>query len=473
MSYNNCININSKFTDKAIKFFLCLAMSYLLLGLLFGVLGGIQYITPSFLKNRLSFQKTRPLHVYLVLSWIFTAAQAGIYYYLPLISRRAIFWPKGIWVHFFIQSAVSLLIILGFFNGNFGGREYLEFPPWVGVFIILSWVPFTINFLGTLKPNFKTAPVYVWMWSTGILFFFITLSESYLWLFDFFRNNMIRDITIQWKALGSMVGSWNMLVYGTGIFLMEKISGNEKTSRSHLSFFFYFLGLTNLMFNWGHHTYIVPAAPWVKMVAYAISMTELLIFGFIIFQWKKTLTAPIKNYHDLTYRLLSYADIWIFLNLALAIIISVPAWNYFTHGTHITVAHAMGTTIGINTMILMASITFILKKENAFAFQQNKKWISRGINITNISLLVFWSSLLASGVTKIKGIQNNETFYSIMEKCHPFFQMFTYSGVIIFFGLGVLIYNSLKILSKNEKKVYPENKDSQFRMTSIISSIKQ
>lgn len=468
---NSSINTNSQPTDKAVRFFLLLALSYLLLGLIFGILGGFQYILPPFLKDQLSFQKTRPLHVYLVLSWIFTAAQAGIYYYLPVISKRPIYWKKAVWLHLFLQTAVSIVIISGFFAGYFGGREYLEFPPLMGVLILLSWVPFVINFFGTLKPDFKTAPVYIWMWSTGILFFFITVSESYLWLFDFFRNNIVRDITVQWKALGSMVGSWNMMVYGTGIYVMEKISGNEKASRSPLSFFFYFLGLTNLMFNWGHHTYIVPAAPWVKTVAYVISMTELLLFGYIIFQWKKTLTSAKKNYHNLTYRLLSYADIWIFLNLTLAIVMSVPAWNLFTHGTHITVAHAMGTTIGINTMLLMSSVFFILKNENAFAFQQNKKWISRGIYITNFSLVLFWSSLLASGITKIKGIQDNETFHTILEKCQPYFQMFAYSGIFIFAGLGILIFVSYKIVNQKQKSTLPANENSAYSLANKIISI--
>ena len=216
---------------------------------------------------------------------------------------------------------------------------------------MLSWIPFTINFFFTLKPNYKTAPVYIWMWSTGIIFFFITMSESYLWLFDFFHTNIVRDVTVQWKALGSMVGSWNMLIYGTGMYVMEQTSGNSKPSRSPIAFFFYFLGLTNLMFNWGHHTYIVPAAPWIRNVAYFISMTELLILANIIWQWRKTMNEARKNYHRMPFRLLSYADAWILLNLTLAIIISVPAWNYYTHGTHITVAHAMSATIGINTML--------------------------------------------------------------------------------------------------------------------------
>ncbi|MBK7605177.1 MAG: hypothetical protein IPI15_16690 [Saprospiraceae bacterium] len=46
--------------------------------------------------------------------------------------------------------------------------------------------------------------------------------ESYLWIFPYFRNNIVNDMTLQWKSYGSMVGSWNMLIYGSSIFLMEK-----------------------------------------------------------------------------------------------------------------------------------------------------------------------------------------------------------------------------------------------------------
>jgi nitric oxide reductase subunit B len=437
-------------TDKIAVAFLWLALSYLLVGLLFGVIGGFQYILPAFLKEQLSFSKTRPLHVYLVISWIFTAAQAGIYFYLPRIAKRKIFWQQGVRLHFLLQAVISVFIIVSFFMGRFGGREYMEFPPWLGICLIASWIPFAINFFKTLLPDYRNAPVYIWMWSCGIIFFFITMFESYLWLFDFFRTNIIRDITIQWKALGSMVGSWNMLVYGTGLYVMEKMNPHANVTRGRLPFFFFFLGLTNLMFNWGHHTYIVPAAPWIRDVSYFISMTELLILGYIIFQWRRSFSKARKNYHLIPFRFLSFADGWIFLNLALAIIISVPAINKFTHGTHITVAHAMGATIGINTMLLFASVFFILQHVNPAVVKQKQRNISIGILLTNSSLLLFWISLIGAGITKIQAA--NEGFYSVLEKCQPFFKIFAYSGVFIFVGLAILVVTSMNIMRSNKRK---------------------
>ena len=425
-----------------------LAFSYLLFGLTIGVLGGFQYILPDFLKKALEFQKTRPLHVYLVITWIFTASQGALYYFLPRVASRNLWWKSGVQVHFYSQLLVSLTVISCFFMGEFSGREYLEFPPWAGGLILLSWLPFALNFFLTLRPDYKNAPVYIWSWSTGILFFFITVSESYLWLFDHFNSNIIRDVTVQWKALGSMVGSWNMLVYGSAMYAMEKISGNTGLARSKTAFALYFLGFGNLLFNWGHHTYVVPAAPWVKTVAYLVSMTELLILGQIIWKMKKTLAGARKNYHLIPFRFLSFADAWIFINLGLAIAISIPAVNAYTHGTHITVAHAMGTTIGINTMLLMGIIFYVIREFRPYAVQNRNGRTGKWIYLTNAALLVFFVSLLGSGLLRILGKLRGTAFQSMMDNSLPWFRAFTFSGVFVLLGLTAISIIAIRLLQQ-------------------------
>jgi len=98
------------------------------------------------------------------------------------------------------------------------------------------------------------------MWGNGIFFFLFTYLESNVWNFSYFRDHLVRDITVQWKAGGSMVGSWNMLIYSAAIFLMDRIKRDDRIATSRLAFIMYFLGLTNLIFNWAHHIYIVPNA---------------------------------------------------------------------------------------------------------------------------------------------------------------------------------------------------------------------
>lgn len=428
--------------------FIVLGLSSLLLGLFFGSIGGLQYILPPFLKEQLSFQKTRPLHVYLVINFIFSTAAGCIYYFLPTASGKKLYSLKLGIIQFSIQVFILLIIVSFFFAGKFSGREYLEFPPWISLIILGSWILFMINFFKTIPLSFNHVPVYIWSWSTGLIFYFITMTEAHLWLLPYFNNNIVRDLTVQWKALGSMVGSWNMLVYGTSMFVMESISGDKKINQSKTAFFFYFLGLTNLMFNWGHHTYIVPSSPIVKEVSFIISMTELLILGKIIYNFRKSYIEAKLKFHHLPFRLLSFSDGWIFLNLLLAITISIPAINLYTHGTHITVAHAMGATIGINTMLLLGSVFFILDELNESLMEKLKKYFGFSIVLLNISLIIFWISLIGSGIAKSVDMQQKNFFAVIMDHLQPYFRVFTFSGIAVMLALFLTIIPIFKTFSK-------------------------
>ncbi|HLG34199.1 MAG TPA: cbb3-type cytochrome c oxidase subunit I, partial [Bacteroidia bacterium] len=337
-------------------------------------------------------------------------------------------------------------IVLCYTLGIFGGREYLEFPYYFIFFILLGWIFFAVNFFKTAKPDFKTMPVYIWMWATGSVFMILTLSEAYLWLIPFFRDNIIRDITVQWKSYGAFIGAWNMFVYGTAAYLMGRIKDDKSFATSKIAFALYFIGFTNMLFNWGHHTYIVPAAPWIKHVSYIISMIELIILGKIIWDWKRTLTTAEKYSNLLPYRFLLVSEFWIFMNLILALLISIPAINVFSHGTHITVAHAMGTTIGINTMILLASVFFIVSEKSNTLLAPNEKIISTGFWLAQVSLLVFWIALIASGAKKsyLSYTFPEMTFNEIMNSVRHYLLVFAVAGTFLAAGILMVVFPLLK-----------------------------
>ncbi|MES2285662.1 MAG: cbb3-type cytochrome c oxidase subunit I [Bacteroidota bacterium] len=417
-------------------FFIFLSIVALLAGMFFGSLSAFQFVFPGFF-DLLPFFKNRPLHVSLVVSWIFLSAIGGIYYYLPKYCGLPLFSRKMAVVHIWLFFITGLLILACYLLGKFGGREYWEFPAILAIPVFISWVLFAFNYFISVFKKIGQWPVYLWMWATGICFFLFTFLESYLWVFPYFRDNLIRDLTVQWKAYGALTGSWNMLVYGTAIFVMERIKGDESVAKSKLAFWMYFLGLTNLLFGWAHHIYIVPTVPWIRYLAYGISMTELLILSRIIWNWKSSLEEAKKDYYFLPFRFLVASDVWIFLNLILALLISIPAVNVYTHGTHITVAHAMGSAIGINTMILLSSVLFIINDVTKYTFSKIQKSIIRaGFWITNISLFAFLIFLTIAGAEKgILVIENKLSFQAIMQKISPYLVSFAWSGLGIFIGL--------------------------------------
>lgn len=427
--------------------FVALGLIALLVGIFLGSIGAFQFVYPDFLKE-ISFVKIRPLHVSLVVAWIFLCAIGGIYYYMNNYCDTKLWSEKLPKIHLWIFVITGILILGCYFMGKFGGREYWEFPAVLSIPIFISWILFGLNYFKSAFKKIGNWPVYMWMWATGIVFFFITFSESYLWLIPYFRNNLIRDLTVQWKSGGALVGSWNMLVYGTAMFVMTRITGDEKIAQSRLAFLMYFLGFANLLFGWAHHIYIVPSAIWIRMISYFISMTELVILGKIIWNWKNSLSDAKKNFHILPFRFIMASDVWVFLNLALALAISVPAINIYTHGTHVTVAHAMGSTIGINTFILLASAFFLITDVTKHEFTLYQKIIiTIGFWIFNFFLLVFWLCLIAAGIEKgILVIDDHLTFQEIMAKINPILIAFAFSGIGILIGLVLIISPMLVVV---------------------------
>ena len=278
-----------------------------------------------------------------------------------------------------------------------------------------------------------------------------TFLEQNLWQVPWFRDHYLREVSVQWKSNGAMVGAWNQMIYGTALYLMTVISGDEGIARGRTAFLFWLLGLSNLMFNWGHHIYNVPTAGWIRHVAYGISMTEWIFFIQIVRSFRAKLEEHRRHKHLLTYRFLIAAEGWVFLNLFLALFMSVPAINRYTHGTHITVAHAMGATIGINTMILLGSLGYMLRMDEAS--DRVKRAIARGRTIALVSLLVFWLALIIAGM--LKGYRTTalgmDDFQRMMEPVMRVLHVFAFAGLGLLAGLGLIAWRYLGLLRTSDR----------------------
>jgi len=438
--------------------FLVASLFALVLGIFFGLFASLQYIIPGFFKEYIPFSKMRPFHVTTVISWIILCATGSIYFFITNTEKLKLFSNKLPKVHLIIFLITAIGIYFSFLSGKMEGREYLAYTPILTTPILIGWIMFGVNYFKTLRKQVKNWPVYYWMWGTGIIFMIYHLCEAHLWLIPSFRIHFIKDISVQWKSYGSFVGSWNMLVYGIAIYLMSKIKNDNTIAFGKKTFFFYFLGLTNLMFGWAHHTYVIPMQPWIRYVAYGVSMTEWILLIHIIYSWKKSLSKEKKKEFSLAYRFLISADIWVFINLVLALLFSIPAINFFTHGTHITVAHSMGTTIGINTSILLGSIFFIVSKLNL----KNRLRIiriKRSIVLYNITLFLFFVTLLFAGVKRSNWIYftKNIQFSEMQDSLYGVYSAFFTFGVILVISILVIIIPLLVTLIKSVRtKEIPE-----------------
>lgn len=424
-----------------------IALLLLLLGLFFGHLASETYRMNTAKEGVLGFLSLRPLHVSSAYLGIITA---GLGFISIVIQKykTTLFGTILQNIHLTLWIIALLGIFYSYFTSDFGGREYWEFNPIWAVPIFISFVVFLIYYLHQLGFNEKWS-VYQWMWLTGIIFFIFTFIENYLWVFPYFRSHFITDMTIQWKVNGSLVGAVNQIIYGVAFYVMEKISGNTKTSYQKLSFALYFLGLFNLMFNWGHHIYLLPTEKFIHYIAYAVSMTEWILFIRIFYKWKQQIKENKQHYYFFPYRFLLAADYWVMINLGMALLMSIPAINLYTHGTHITVAHAMGTTIGINTMIVLAASFYFLKP--TFLSSKVLRFNSVIFWATQVVLLLFLISLISMGIQRAlwqAGLK--ESSFSEMTQSSSFWTLlFILFGTLLMLTVG---YFLIYLLTKSIKK---------------------
>ncbi len=434
------------------------ALVLLVLCVIAGLTSSLSYVTSLSISSYFGLKSMRPLHVTFAILWIMIAAQGGIYKALECnynFKSKLAHIQYGFWLLFILG------VIISFALQSFGGREYWEFTPAISIFVLLASVLFATSIIKALRA-IKQWPVYLWMWLTGALFFCFIFVESYLWLIPHFQTKPVTDLTLQWKANGSLVGAWNQLIYGLSFFIIETITKNKTIATSKTAFFMYFLGLFNLMFNWGHHIYIAPINPSIRYISYAVSMTEWIVFIKILFDWKKELKkARIPN-QSIPNRLIRSADFWIFINLLQALLMSIPAINRYTHGTHITVAHAMASTIGINSLLLLAACVYFLQDSSRKSFKKHKKQRIL-LLLLNLSLIVFWLSLVFAGIKKAhwQSQVSALSFHNLMSTLQPYFYVFVGSGVVLMTTIILFVISFFKqsTTTKHEEscKVKPLN----------------
>ncbi|MFV0304062.1 MAG: cbb3-type cytochrome c oxidase subunit I [Moheibacter sp.] len=429
--------------------FVRIALLLIFFGLIFGHLASHSYRHVDANSGVIGFLTLRPLHVSSAYLGIISAGVG----FVSLILQKVRTTSYGIRLQK-IQLSLWMIALAGiffsYFTKDFGGREYWEFNPIWAIPLFLSFAVFLLYFIHQSK-LIKPWPVYYWMWFTGIVFFMFCFLENYLWIFPYFKNHFIADMTIQWKVNGSLVGAINQIIYGVAFYLMAKISGSREPSYKKEAFAMYFLGLFNLMFNWGHHIYLLPTEKFIHYIAYAVSMTEWIILIRIFYLWKKQVQQDRCFIHFYPYRFLMASDYWVVINLVLALFMSIPAFNLYTHGTHITVAHSMGTTIGINSMIILATAFYFIKPQminkNVEKFFKFLFWF------TQTSLFIMLLALTLMGVHRSmwQNQDTDETFRSMFMGLVPYINIFIIAGVLLFLGMGTfVVYLFLKSFRKQE-----------------------
>ena len=380
-----------------------LALAACAMTLLSGLIASLVYtdLEPMVRSTGLTLQHLRPIHETYAFAWVFLGGVATVYFFMirehgalpPSATRRAK-WQAILWA---VAGAGILISIL---SGRFTGREYLGYSPAFSLLILTGWLLFAWNYFSVVGFSLHKRPAYVYMWSVGIILFVITYGEAHLYLIDAVSDRPLRDLAIQWRSNGIMVGAFNQLGYGALMYIGCCIRKDDSYAFCRTAFALFFVGVLNTFTNFGHHSFHLPQSPWIHWIAFVVSMLEVIILAKVFIDFLRLMRAePARPNMRVCDGFVRSAGLWVFLMLVLALIISVPPINALIHGTHVVVAHSMGSMLGINTMILLAVMAYIVRfVAGADHVLVQGRRISAVIPAMNILILVFWIAWLANGM---------------------------------------------------------------------------
>jgi len=349
-----------------------------------------------------TLQHLRPVHESCAFAWVFIGGVTTVHLWLlhahgppDSAMRKRTVAMVVLWTIAGIGIVTSLL------GGQFTGREYLGYSPIYALLIVLGWLLFAWNFYSRVGLSLRGLPVYVIMWWVAIPLFLFTYAEAHAYLLEYVSLRPLRDLAIQWKSAGAHVGSFNLLAYGSVMFVACAMQKSEDYARSRTAFSFFTVGLLNTFCNYGHHTYHLPQSPWIHWISFIVSMLELLILAKVFLDVGKLLkkqgaaeTDPVID------GFMRSATLWTFLMLTLSIAIAVPPLNAMLHGTHAISAHVMGSMVGIDSMILWAAMGYLVSRAVGVDHPSLQKLSMRvAVRLINVFLFAFILVYLLRGAS--------------------------------------------------------------------------
>ncbi|MES0489360.1 MAG: cbb3-type cytochrome c oxidase subunit I [Leptospirales bacterium] len=416
-------------SGEAARILFLFALFSIFITLFLGLLLSNHRIFPEF--KFLPFQVLRPLHTLFALSWVINGSIASVLAFMKVNLKAEFSW---IIPALFLTSAGFIM------SGNFTGREYIAWPPFVSIVFILLFISLVFWFFASLKKAYNIFSESTWMIALGLLLLPASLIESNYYLFHE-SISIGRDIAIEWHAIDSLFGSVNLIGYGILSFILRKQFADSVSSWKFQ--FTLMISLVGLLLTFGHHFYPSPQPSILKTVAFTASMVA------IASLWLKRFPEKSNNIDDIYITFAMYSVYWTLFSIVTGVLMSIPSINNITHGTYFVVAHSMGSLIGVNTFIILSAI-FYLTKEGYFQRADvstnqsnnyfNKSLLLKLIFYFNITLMIFVTIL------SVTGLMANMPIESIFLSSGIMYKLIFATGSLLFALLVPIIFAAIQKL---------------------------
>jgi cytochrome c oxidase cbb3-type subunit 1 len=447
---------NNGQSHSVVKGFSFSAVFWLIVGLLVGLWIAAEMFYPALnLTPWLSFGRLRVVHTNgLVYGFTLAGIFACSYYMLEKLTRVPLAFPGLARAHLYLFNAAVFLAALSLFAGLSTSKEYAELEWPFDIVVVVLWVMFSVNVLGTLIKR-REKQMYVSLWfliatvvTVAVVYILNNLEVPVNLFKSYSAYAGVNDANVQWWFGHNAVASvFTFPILAMFYYFLPKSTGIPIYSH-RLSILAFWSLVFGYLWTGAHHLMFTPVPEWIQTVALAFSIFLIapswgsVINGYYTMNgsWEQVRTNYLTKFFLLG---ITFYGLQTIQGPTQALRSLTGHFHY----TEWVVGHVHMGTMGWVTMILSASLYYMITKLSGREIYSEKL---AGVHFW----LILFGQLLFTVTLWIAGIAQGAmwkatnadgsltyTFLDSVASMYPYWKIRFAGGVLYFLGILVFAYN--------------------------------
>ncbi len=446
-----------KYHFDVVRWFTIMAVVYLVVGTLVGVLIASQLAWPvlNFDIAELTFGRLRPLHTNAVIfAFGGCALMATAFYSVQRTCGVPLWSNKLAWFTFFLWNFIIVAAVITLPLGLTQGKEYAELEWPLDILIAIAWLAYSFNFVMTIAKR-KTSHIYVSNWFFLGMMVMITylhvvnsLAIPVSWFNSYSIFSGVQDAMIQWWWGHNAVGYYLTAGFLGIMYYFVPKQANRPVFSYRLSVIHFWALMFGYVWLGAHHLQYTALPDWTGSLGAAVSLAMIIpswggaVNGMMTLSgaWDKLRT-------DYVLRFLIMSLAFYAMSTFEGPVMSSKTVNALSHYTDWTIGHVHSGALGWVVMVAAGAIYhMVMKLWNTEMY--SAKLVNLHFWLATIGAVIYIVAMWVSGI--MQGLMWRDydafgtlsyTFAESVAAMHPYYVMRAVGGAIYWLGGAVMLYN--------------------------------
>ncbi|HHL45070.1 MAG TPA: cytochrome-c oxidase, cbb3-type subunit I [Gammaproteobacteria bacterium] len=448
-----------KYNFDVVRWFTIMAVVYLVVGTLVGVIIASQLAWPvlNFDIAELTFGRLRPLHTNAVIfAFGGCALMATAFYSVQRTCGVPLWSNKLAWFTFFLWNFIIVSAVITLPLGLTQGKEYAELEWPLDLLIAVAWLCYSFNFAMTIAKR-KTSHIYVSNWfflGMMVMITYLHVVNSLAIPVSLFKSysvfSGVQDAMIQWWWGHNAVGYYLTAGFLGIMYYFVPKQANRPVFSYRLSVIHFWALMFGYVWLGAHHLQYTALPDWTGSLGAAVSLAMIIpswggaVNGMMTLSgaWDKLRTDYVLRF--LVMSLAFYA-----MSTFEGPVMSSKTVNALSHYTDWGIGHVHSGALGWVVMVAAGALYhMIMKLWNTEMYSD--KLVNLHFWMATIGAVIYIVAMWVSGI--MQGLMWRDydafgtlsyTFAESVAAMHPYYVMRAVGGAIFWAGAAVMLFNMI------------------------------